>query len=269
MGRAPKPFLEGLRPTLHISHRGGSALAPENTLPAFERAARLHRTDVLELDLQPTRDGELVVAHDPTLDRCTDGSGPIADLTLAQVKALDFGYRFTPDGGRTFPFRGQGIRVLTFAELLAAFPTLRLNVELKSAPPGTEDVFARVLRKAGAVNRICCGSELDEIAARLHRALPEGCHFYPRDALGGFVLSLRGGDPVPDDPRFTVLDMPLEWGGVRLIDDALIATAREMGRWINVWTVDDPEEMRRLVREGIGGIMTDRPDLLRTVLDGQ
>src|SRR5262245_53518696 len=142
---APQPaYLQGLRPTLHISHRGGALLAPENTLFAFRMALERYRTDVLELDVHLTRDGELVVFHDATLERCTNGSGPLSALSFAELRRLDAGYGFTRDG-RTFPFRGQGIQIPSLREVLRTFPTARLNVEVKPDVPGIEDAFSRLL----------------------------------------------------------------------------------------------------------------------------
>jgi glycerophosphoryl diester phosphodiesterase len=261
------PFFDGLRPTLHIAHRGGAALAPENTLAAFELAVSRYRTDMLELDVHRTRDGAWVVAHDDTVDRCTDGSGDIAALTLEELQRLDAGHRFTPDGGRTFPFRGMGLHIPTLREVLHRFTGVRINLDVKRAPEGTLPSLAGELRAPEVLNRVCLGTENDALAAELHAVLPEACHFYPRDALAEFVLSVRMGQEPQDDPRFTVLDMPLYFGDERLIDAALLDAARRHRRWINVWTVDDPSEMRRLAGEGVGGIMTDRPDLLRIVLD--
>lgn len=260
------PFLEGLRPTLHISHRGGALLAPENTLVAFRAAVERWRTDMLELDVHATRDGELIVSHDPTLQRCTDGDGRIVDHPLAELQRLDAGFHFSPDGGRTHPFRGQGVRLPTFREVLRAFPGLRLNVEVKAEAPGVESAVAALLRAEGAVERVCLGSELDPLAERLAAAAPEVCAFYPRDALTQLVLAIKSGTEPPDDPRFQVLDMPLDYGEVRLVDAPLLEATRRLGRWVNVWTIDDVETMRALVQIGIGGIMTDRPDLLREVL---
>jgi len=260
------PFFRGLRPTLHISHRGGAALAPENTLAAFEAAVERWGTDMLELDLQRTRDGELVVCHDETVDRCTDGTGRVDEHDLAALRALDAGYRFSPDGGATFPFRGQGVRIPTFREVLRRWPKLRLNVELKVDAPGAAEALVALLREEGAVERVCIGSELDAVGLRLADLLPEGCHFYPRHLLTRAVTALRLGGEPPADERFLVLDMPLHYGGVRLVDAAFVEAARRFGRWVNVWTVDDEAEMRRLVRDGAGGIMTDRPDRLRRVL---
>jgi len=261
------PFFAGLSPTLHISHRGGAVLAPENTMAALSLAVREHRTDMLEIDVQMTRDGALVVSHDPTVERCTNSSGEISSMTLDQVQSLDAGYCFSRDGGRTFPFRGRGVRVPSLAEALRAFPGMRWNIELKSLSAGIEDAFAKLVRSENAANRVCCGSEDDAHAARIFAALPEACHFYPGNALAEFVLAVRNGRPPALDERYAVLDMPLEYLGVRLIDAPLLEAARANGKWINVWTVDAETEMRRLVAEGVGGIMTDRPDLLRRILD--
>ncbi|AKU90206.1 glycerophosphodiester phosphodiesterase [Vulgatibacter incomptus] len=259
------PYLRGLRPTLHISHRGGAALAPENTLVAFRQAIDRYSTAMLELDVQGTADGELVVFHDDTLDRCTEAKGPVAERTLAELRALDAGYRFTIDGGATFPWRGRGVRIPTLREVIEDFPGTKLHVELKPDRPEVEPAFASLVR--GEPGRFCVGSEHDRVAHRLSAALPDACLFYPRIALTELVTALRLGIAPPRDDRFLVIDMPLSYDGVRLVSRDLLEKAAALGKWVNVWTVDDPEEMRRLVDEGVGGIMSDRPDLLREVLD--
>lgn len=259
------PYLRRLRPTLAIAHRGGAALHPENTLLAFERSVEVHAADALELDLHATRDGVLVVLHDETLERTTDGEGPVAALTFAELSRLDAGARFTADGGRSYPYRGQGLRVPSFVELLRRLPAVPLNVELKATAPGLEEQVAAVLRAEAATERVCLGSEHDDVAARLLRAAPEVCAFYPREALTRAVMALKTGAALPEEP-FLVLDMPLEHLGIRLVDRTLIERAAGAGRWVNVWTVDDPAEMRALIDDGVGGVMTDRPDLLRELL---
>lgn len=288
------PFFQGLTPTLHIAHRGGAALAPENTLEAFRLAVEKYRTDMLELDVHVSRDGELMVAHDATLDRCTDGTGPLKALTADELSRLDAGFRFvrddsiededaspddiTLDGTATagqleeaerHPFRGRGVRIPRLVEVLRAFPSVRLNLELKEASPGAEQLLAELLRKESAVDRVCVGSADDGIGARLYQALPEGCHFYPELAGSQFVLSVRQEETPPPDERFSVLDLPLFFGEERVDSPALRAEAQRQGKWINYWTVDDAAEMRTLVASGVGGIMTDRPDLLRAVLSGK
>lgn len=252
-------FLEGLKAPLHISHRGGAGLYPENTLYAFERALKLHRTDMLELDVHASADGVVMVAHDATLERCTDGAGPLSALPLAALEKLDAAFHT--------PLRGQGLRIPTLKALLDRTPGVRLNVEVKSE--GAIEPFISLVKQEHCLERMCIGSEHDSIAAELARQLPQACLFYPRDALAAFVLLTRGGEPPDDDARYTVLDMPVAWEGVTLFDAALSKVAREHGKWINVWTVDDEAEMRRCIAAGVGGVMTDRPDVLRAVLDSK
>lgn len=254
-------FLEGLKAPLHISHRGGAALYPENTMVAFRAALSRWATDVLELDVHLSKDGEVVVAHDPTLDRCTDGTGPLAALTFAELERLDAGYHL--EG-----WRGRGAKIPRFAEVLREFPG-RINVELKV--PGVLDAFVALVKKEGVIDRLCMGSEHDELAQALHAKLPGACHFYPANALAAYVLPVQAGEPGDDDPerRYTVLDMPLEWEGVRLFTPALREVCAKAGKWINVWTVNDPVEMRRVISEGVGGVMTDRPDWLRDAIDAR
>lgn len=252
------PFFKGLRPTLHIAHRGGALLAPENTLAAFRMAVEAYRTDMLELDVHLTCDEQVVVAHDPTVERCTDGTGAIAAMTLRELQALDAGARFER-------FRGE--RIPTLQEVLRAFPTVRINVELKAHTPELVPRFVALVQSEGAVDRICCGSEHDDVAGKLHAALPEACHFFPRDALAEWVMTVKGGDPAPRMERYAVLDMPDQWEGIPLVDAALLRVAAEQRKWVNVWTINDEPTMRRLAGLKVGGIMTDRPDLLRAVLE--
>lgn len=259
-------FFEGLSPTLHISHRGGAKLAPENTLTAFRPAVEKYRTQMLELDVQLTLDGQLIVAHDGTLERCTDATGPISALSYSELCEVDAGYRFTLDG-RQFPFRGRGVRIPLLTEVLGAFPQLKFNLELKPASAAGVDELARLLREAQALGRVCCGSEDDAVGAALFEALPEGCHFYPRWALATWVMAVKRGELPPDDDRYTVLDLPLTFQGEPLVDRALCVQAGRLSKWVNVWTVDEPQQMRELIAFGVGGVMTDRPDLLRAVLD--
>src|SRR5262245_19840849 len=106
-----------------IAHRGDSAHFPENTIPSFDRAVELG-ADAIEFDLRVSRDGEVVIIHDPTVDRTTNGTGPVSSLTLAELRALDAGARFTTDGGKSIPFRGRGLTIPTFDEMLARYTSL-------------------------------------------------------------------------------------------------------------------------------------------------
>lgn len=259
-------FLEGLRPTLNIAHRGGAGCFPENTMVAFEGAVALG-AHMLELDVHLSADGEVVAAHDDTLDRCTDATGPLVALTAAQLARVDAGHAFTPDG-TTYPWRGRGVGIPRLAELLQRLPDVRLNVELKCADPALIPLFLQEIRRAGALDRVCMGSEQDAVAASLHEACPQGCHYAPRGPLTAWVTAALTGQPRPRDDRFGVLDMPLDWQGLRLVTPGLLAAARDDGLWVNVWTVDALADLEALCDLGVGGIMTDRPDRLASVLRG-
>ncbi|MEA2625619.1 MAG: glycerophosphoryl diester phosphodiesterase, partial [Candidatus Binatota bacterium] len=143
-------YFAGPRPRI-FGHRGAAGVAPENTLASFQRALD-DGAEILELDVHATRDGEVVVIHDPTVDRTTDGHGAVRDLTLADLGRLDAGHAFLRDGG--FPFRGSGIRVPTLAEVIDEFPTVPLNVEIKQREPEIEAVVAALVARRGAMKRV-------------------------------------------------------------------------------------------------------------------
>lgn len=264
MGRLQHPFFRGLTPTVFIAHRGGAVCFPENTLYAFQAAADLG-AQMIETDVHLSADGEVMVWHDDTLDRCSDATGPIHAMTAAQLSRIDAGYRFTgTEAG--FPERGKGHGVARLEDVLRAMPEMRFNIDLKPDLPALVPAFVDVLRRTDAVDRVCMGSEHDAIGAALHAALPDACHFFPRGALTAWVMAALSGASLPDDDRWTVLAMPMEYAGTLLITPRLLSAARQDARWVNVWTIDDPADMRRLIDLQVGGIMTDRPDLLAEAL---
>jgi glycerophosphoryl diester phosphodiesterase len=262
---APKPYLALRRPWL-VAHRGGAKLAPENTLPAFELAARLG-ADAFETDVHLTRDGAVVVFHDDETSRLTGEPGTIEARTLSEVRRLDAGWGFTRDGGRTFPWRGRGVTPPTLAELLARFPAMRLNVEAKSEDPALAEALARAVVDAGAVERVCLGSQHDAQGERIRALLPAACHFLPEAAATCHVMAARapGATGCPDG--FDVADLPYRHeAGFVVVDRATVEYFHARGVAVFAWTVDDEEGMRDLVAAGADGIMTDRPDRLARVL---
>jgi glycerophosphoryl diester phosphodiesterase len=226
---------------LVIAHRGASGTCPENTLAAFRRAEALG-ADMVELDVQLTRDGEVVVMHDWTLERTTDGAGPVRERTLAEIGRLDAGAWFDP------MFRGE--RVPTLADVLAAV-RLPVNVELK--PVGDDGLEARALEvvdSAGALGRVVFSSFVPAALERLAQHAP---------AAALAVLWDRG--PIADAMRLA------ERVGARALHlrkDAASVTALHAvaaaGLPVRLWTVNDPGEMARLAGPGIDGIFTDFPE---------
>lgn len=254
-----KRYFEGA--PLLFAHRGGAALAPENTMEAFRNAVDVWGADVLELDVQRTADGALVVIHDETVDRTTDGVGLVSDFTLPEIRDLDAGARFVDrNGGRTFA--GRGVRVPVFQDVLEAFPDTRLNVDAKTAEAAPE--LIRLVRAAGAQDRVLLASVTEQ--GRADRLGYEGPTSATRRQLRLFYylhLLPRGG---PYRPRTDALQMPYEWRGRRVVGPRFIREAHRRGLPVHVWTVDDPDVMRALVAWNVDGIQTDRPDLLARVL---
>ena len=265
-GARPKAYLALPGPWL-VAHRGGALVAPENTLAAFDRAAALG-ADAMETDVRLSADGAVVVFHDEETGRITGAPGTIEARTLAEIARLDAGACFTPDGGRTFPFRERGLRIPTLQEALARLPGMRFNVEAKTADPRLAEALVAVVREAGALDRVCLGSSDDAQGERIRALLPGACHFLPEGAATCHVLAARSGGEATGCPEgWDVADLPLRTDqGLWVVDAAVVSWFRARGLAVFVWTVDEEADMRRLLDLGVQGVMTDRPDRLARVL---
>ena len=243
-----------------FGHRGAAGLAPENTLPSFALAVALG-VSYLELDVHGTRDGEVVVFHDPTLERTTDGSGPIAAQSLSALQRLDAGYRFTYDGSH-FPYRGQAVRIPTLRDVLRLFPDRQLNIEIKQATPPLVDAVLDLFREAGATDRCLLAAEHDDIMQAIRAA-----------ADARIPTSMSTGDVIEFMNRFAegrwegyapaarALQIPVSFEGLDLITADTVAAAHCLGLEVHAWTINDPAEMTRLVGFGVDGIISDLPGL--------
>jgi glycerophosphoryl diester phosphodiesterase len=261
-----KPFLSRSGPYL-VAHRGGARLWPENTLAAFDGAARLG-ADAIELDVRLTADGEVVVFHDQGTERTCGEPGSVEERTLAELRRLDAGRTFTPDGGRTFPWRGRGLTVPTLAEVLARYPGMLLNAEAKSEDPSLAEALVVVVRRAGRVDEVCLGSSHDEQGERLRALLPRACHFMPAGAATCHVLAAHAGGAATGCPEgWDVADLPLRTDdGLEVVDALTVEHLHRLGVPVHVWTVDEEADMRSLLALGVDGLMSDRPDRLARVL---
>jgi glycerophosphoryl diester phosphodiesterase len=260
------PFFDVPVPTV-IGHRGSSGEAPENTIPAFSRALELGAS-ILETDVHRTRDGAVVVYHDAFVDRTTDGSGRIADLDLEEVLALDAGFRFSPDGGRTHPFRGTGVRISTLAGIFEAFPGVRFNVELKENDPVLIEATLDELERADREDRTLLAAADDGTMAALRKRLRERELSPAVGASAGdvvaFVLARRDRTAPPAGPM--ALQIPPTFGGEPLVTAELVEFAHGHDLTVHVWTINDPAEMHSLLDLGVDGVMTDYPARLQQVL---
>lgn len=248
-------FAEGFTP---IAHRGGSQRWPENTREAFEGAYDLGYRWI-ETDVHRSADGELVVFHDATLERTTNGSGPVSALTMAELRKLDAGYRFTLDGA-TFPQRGRGVGIMTLEEAFALAPDLRLNVEMKGDDLQLPQLLHEFIETHGVHDRILAASANDALTARF-RELNSRVPTSPgiRGILR-FWLGVRTG--MHARYPFQALQVPPRHGLLRVVDAEFVRDAQARGIRVHVWTVNDPLEMRRLHALGVDAIMTDRPEVL-------
>lgn len=258
------PYVAHERP-LFFAHRGGSALAPENTLPAFENGLSLG-ADALELDVHYTRDGEIVVFHDETLDRTTSGSGPLAAQTLDELRRLDAGYTFTTDNGRTFPWRGQGVTIPTLREVFERFPNTRVNIEMKVNDAEGERRLAHLLLDNGWEEWAMVGSFHTDALNRF-RALGEGRIATSASAgeTRAFLLRVLLRQTRRMRPMFDALQVPEVYSGIRVVSPTSIRLAHELDLDVHVWTVDDRDTMERLLDWGVDGVMSDRPDTVAEV----
>jgi glycerophosphoryl diester phosphodiesterase len=244
-----------------IAHRGGARLRPENTLAAFEHAAALG-ADILEMDARATADGVLVVLHDAAVDRTTDGHGRVDALTLAELKKLDAGYRWSVDGGRSTPFRGKGVRVPTLSEVFAHLPDMRMVVEIKPAQPALAEAACALIRRTRMTRRVLVASMHDAVLDAFRRACPEvATSMGPGEARLFYVASLLRLSAALS-PAAQALQIPYAFGERVLATADLLAAARARNLKLQVWTLNDEARMHEALALGVDGIMTDRPDLL-------
>ncbi len=258
------PFAQPNGPIV-LAHRGFRGQYPENTMLAFQKAAELD-VDGLEMDIHSSRDGVLMVCHDATVDRTTNGSGAIKDLTLAALKQLDAGYRWTADDGRTFPFRGKGITIPTLEEVFNAFPQLWINVDIKQSSPAIVRPFVNMIRQFGMTDKMMVGSFNAETVSQFRQICPEvATAASEAEARRLFILSRLG---LGRFYRGAALAMQLpEWSGrLHVVTPRFVQAAHKKETAVHVWTVNEPGDMERLLAIGVDGLVTDFPDRLLTLL---
>lgn len=250
-----------VRSPMLIAHRGGAGLAPENTMAAFRRAVDLWAADMIELDVRASSDGHCVVIHDATVDRTTDGTGAVRDMTLAELKALDAGYQFTRDR-KTHPFRGTGVTIPTIDEVLEALPDTPITVEVKTGE-AQAPLFAAIER-AGATNRVVAAgmNERDRTMFGSYRGAISASSEQIRDFYRFHRMRLARFWRVDAD----VAQIPEFHGAHRLVTQKFVAALHARGVKVHVWTVNVESDMQRLLDWDVDGLVTDRPDTLSRVL---
>jgi glycerophosphoryl diester phosphodiesterase len=259
------------------AHRGGSKLRPENTVLAFDHGLALG-ADGLEFDVHLSRDGMVVIHHDTTLDRTTDGTGPLAALTAAELGRLDAGYHFGPpspagslaasvDGPARHPYRGLAGGVPRLDEVLRRYPAASLIIELKVNEPELAHRTIDALRAAGAIDRAALGSFGTRVlrAARAYEPAIRTGSSREETRLALYRSWVRW--PVRRPP-FREYQVPERAGRTRVVSPRFVRDAHEAGLLVKVWTVDEEADMHRLLGWGVDAIISDRPDVaVRVVHD--
>ncbi|RXI96546.1 glycerophosphodiester phosphodiesterase [Anaerobacillus alkaliphilus] len=258
-----KQFFQSYETPLVIAHRGGSVY-PENTLSAFRHSFDIG-SDILEFDVHMTKDGHLVVIHDFTVDRTTNGQGRVDSLTLAELKQLDAGYYHASEEG--YPYRNQGISIPTVREVFEQFPTSYMNIELKAQYPDIERKLLDLIHEFQLENKILLSSFEQKIIDAFNNlangtvAISGG-----RSEVAKFVALHKFFLAPFYHPKVDAIQLPTKVKFFNLIDEKLIKGAQKRGMQVHYWTINDREEMRRLLLLGADGIITDEPEILLEIL---
>jgi len=255
-----------LRPLVY-AHRGGAALRPENTIASFDYGLSLG-ADGLEFDVRLSRDGIVVVHHDATLERTTNGTGPVSALTADELAHVDAAHWFTPADARSkrdvvprsFPYRGQGHGVPRLRQVLARYPGVPLIIELKTNDPELARLAIEDVRAEKATERVAFGSfgwRVLRAARRLEPAVPTGAS---REEVRLALYRSWVRWPLGKE-AYREFQVPERSGPTRIVSRHFIAHAHRAGLVVKVWTVNEPADMRRLLEWGVDGLISDRPDL--------
>jgi glycerophosphoryl diester phosphodiesterase len=243
---SPWPFLDHPG-SLAFAHRGGASDAPENTMPAFQHAVDMGYR-YLETDAHVTADGVLLAFHDDVLDRVTEHTGRVGDLPYDLVREARVGNEPIP----------------LVEDLLSAWPDIRVNIDPKS--DAAVEPLAALIDRLGCVDRVCIGSFSDRRLATMRRLVGAALCTSLGPRATARLKAAAHGAPVGRLPA-PCAQVPVRQGRVVLVDERIVAAAHRRGMQVHVWTIDDPDEMRRLLDLGVDGIMTDRPAVLKAVLE--
>ncbi len=239
----------------------GQGLWPGNTMPFFRGSKELG-VDVLEFDVHMSKDGHLVVMHDETVDRTTNGSGKISDLTLQEIKSLEVAGDWSPDDGQTTPYKGQKLRVPTLAEVFYLFPDSVMNIEIKQAEPSMARALCEMIHSFDMSQKVLVPSFSDEAIAEFRSYCPEVATASGARETRSFVIAnfalLSKFIPI----EFEAFQVPESSSSIPVVIPHFINGAHKRNVQVHIWTVNDADDMQRFMELGVDGIMTDRPDLL-------
>ncbi len=268
------------RRVINFAHQGGSYEAPSSTLYAMAQALARGAT-ALELDVHATRDRQLVVCHDETVDRTTNARGSIAELSLADLRELDNafyfveGYDVAPGRDEVeYALRGRApedrrLGVATLAEVFTAFPGVLINLDIKQTDPdveGYEDLLAEEIARFAREDTVVVASFHDRALARFRHRAPGVATSAATDEVAAFYFSLLEGG-APRVPPAQLLQVPMAYEGIELVDERFVRRAHECGLGVHVWTLNEEHEVARALSLGVDGVVSDRPSMVSAQLE--
>lgn len=271
--RKQEPVFPELKKPLMLAHQGGELLAPSNTMASFDNADRIGGSDFLDVDIHLTRDGQIVGIHDETVDRTTNGHGRVDTFTLEELQQLDAGYTFQDLEGN-YSYRGQGVRIIALEELFSKYAEkYYLHFEIKdtypkNGPSQIEEKLWALIQRYHMEKKVIVASFQQGIVDRFRRISGRQVVMGAgRTEIALFVLACKCGLPGFYRRKSNLLEIPTASSGFNLKSRKLIAQAHRLGMEVYYWTIDDKAEMKELFALGADGLFTNRPDLLKELLE--
>lgn len=246
-----------------IAHRGGEGHWPGETMYAFERAVKMG-VDVLELDVHMTSDDQLVLMHNASVDDTTNGSGEIRKKSWEYLNTLDAGYDWKR--GEDFPYRGKGIKIPRLEEVFDAFPQMRMNIEIKQSQPSLVPAFCQLIQKHKMKDNLLVASFSDAVVKEFRSQCHGVATSTAKFELAEFLLKypLSGGTFKPR--KADVIQMKDKLSVIRFINKDFVDKVHKMHLPVHAWTINEPDQMRKMIAAGVDGIITDYPGTLLTLL---
>ena len=260
------PYLNQVPKIMNIANAGGKGLGPENTIITLNYAVKAG-ADILEFDIHSTSDSVLVLLHDQKVNRTTNGYGYVWEYTLQELKQLDAGYYWTDDDSLNYPYRDMGITIPSLKEVLNIYNGIRLNIEIKQDGAWIIQNLCNLIKEYKIEDKVLIGSFIDGVLNEFRAECPEVATSAGRDEsmlyyrLNSFHLGWLYS------PSIDVFEIPEFYKKTHVINEQLITGLHKKNIPIYVWKVNEKEDMKRFIKLGVDGIITDYPDRLAGILN--
>jgi len=241
-----------------FAHRGTCLMAPENTQAAFDMALQ-YRADVLETDVRLSKDGMVMVTHDESLQRTTNGSGLVRDHTASELKQFDAAHGFTDLNNE--PYSGEPVSMLTLNELFELYPTVGINIDIKDNDLKAANAVAKIIQSRQSMSQPAQWINVGSFHARVIKHFRAQAPRVSTAATRQEVARLVFGGTSTVVPAYQLLQIPVAYWGIRLDGKRFINKVHRINCEIAYWTINDTSRIRRLLKQGCNGVVTDRPDL--------